>query len=47
MPAPVKSSTVNQIALKAALEAAGGDQSRLQFEADGSVTVLNKPRSAR
>jgi hypothetical protein len=36
--------TVNPLALNIALRLAGGSYSRLRFNADGSITVTNKPR---
>jgi hypothetical protein len=36
--------TISPVVLAAALRLAGGDRSRLRFDADGSVTVLNDSR---
>lgn len=45
-PAPVAVRRIPEAALDAALVLADGDASRLVFEADGSVTVANAPRTA-
>jgi hypothetical protein len=36
---------VSPATLQVAVDAAGGDRSRLEFNNDGSITVLNKPRT--
>jgi len=49
-PAPaqeVEARKVPREALRRALELAQGDPSRLTFDADGTVTVNNRPRPAR
>lgn len=44
---PVDESRVDGRALAVALRLAGGDRSRLSFEADGSIVILNEARPAR
>ena len=42
---PVEVTQANPTAWKIALKLAGGDCRRVQLEADGSVSILNRPRS--
>lgn len=43
--APVEVRSVPQKAIEQALKLADGDRARLKIEADGTITVLNKPRA--
>lgn len=47
-PAPVEVRRIaNDATIAQALDLAGRDRSRLQFNNDGSITILNTPRGAR